>query len=159
MEQGPNDPEWNWFEAHCGPSARYREFPAGLLFYHGYRRGLPALDNLRALWVTQDPLEARDYAQVDPAATVTGILRLRLGVDLTLRQTNTSAARFLGSLDPQRSWPERHSRYARSLHAWGRRNYLAGIVEEHGSVVLFLAADYLEVLGNCFPGDRASHKI
>jgi len=151
MEQRPNDSEWKWFDTHCGPGAGYREFPAGSHFYHGYRKGLPALDNLRALWVTQELMEARDYAQVDPAATETGILRLRLSMDLTLRQTNASAARFLGRFDPQRSWPERHARYAGSLHAWGRRSHLAGIVEEHGSAVLFLAADYLEVVGDGFP--------
>lgn len=132
-----------WFDEYCRASHGYDSLPQGLSLFHGYRSGEPNLDNDRSLWLTRYREEARDYSQASGALTRIGVLELQLTETVVLRRTQTSANRFLSRFDPDRTWPARHDQYARKLHQWGRSRQLPGIVEEHGAIVLFLAANYL----------------
>lgn len=127
----------DWLTDKCAPREGYTSLTAGTKLYHGYRSGAPLLNNSRAMWLAADLEEALMYAQSGGGSETAGILTVTLTDDIVLPRTQTCAARFLGTFDPDRRWPDRHNTYVRRLHDWGTARHLMGILEEHGSVVLF----------------------
>ena len=135
-----------WLARTCATNQGIVSYDRGTLLYHGYRFHRPVLDNMRALWLAEDPEEALMYAQSSGPETFSGVLCLRLVDDVAVPRTQTTSARFLGTFDPDRRWENRHETYAKILHEWGTSRNLPGIVEEHGNIVLFQAANFLEII-------------
>lgn len=146
MDQPTYHAELAWLSEKCSAKRGYLSLQAGTVLFHGYRSGRPTLNGSRAMWLASDSEEALMYAQYTGENESSGILTVELSDDIALPITQTSAARFLQTFDPDRQWSDRHDRYAMRLHEWGTSRHYLGVVEDHGSVVLFRPDIFLNVI-------------
>jgi hypothetical protein len=153
MDAPMDQAQMDWLTDKCAPRDGYVSLSAGTVLFHGYRSGPPVLNSSRAMWLAADMDEAMMYAQSGGASHSAGILTLALIDDIVLPRTQTCAARFIGTFDRDRLWTDRHDVYVRRLHEWGTARHLEGILEEHGSVVLFKPDLVLEVVDDKWLGD------
>ena len=134
-----------WFNMRLRKSKERLVFKPGDKLWHGYRSGVPNLDDETALWITSDRKIADQYSEFGGKKGDFGVIELTPKEAISFPRIYAPACEFCDRFGRKKSATP-HSFYADRLHAWGVCRELHGVSDSEKDIVIFRAASLLEVI-------------
>lgn len=136
--------EVRFFDERFAQKTGEHQLKSGAIFFHGWQREQPIINNYGSFWVSTDRTTSAGYAQQGLArGCESGILTLRLVHDITLPKFEIGGLLFLNTFYPSHL---DHRIYSNRLHQWAMLRGIDGVYGGEIDIVFFKAGNYLNVV-------------